>query len=185
MNRNEKSALSKKRILEAALAEFSQKGYDGASLNTVWQEKAAYLQTQSDTLSGDARSRLQQYFDARLRFFADNPVYLGIFVDVSFSPPEKLYAEIADLRRPFDQLNIAVLTKLLKNESLQPGLSAELVVDDFRMYMDYFNMHFKVACTQSRSCEALLRQHEEICHRQLDILLYGVLDRSDPVQSTH
>lgn len=208
MNRDEKSALSKKRILEAAIEEFSQKGYDGASLNTVWREKGiskgiiyhhfkdkdelyllcvqqcfdavtAYLQTTADTLSGSARSRMQQYFDARLCFFAEHPVYLGIFIDASFNPPEKLQPQIIGLRQAFDSLNAAVLTALLKSEPLRPGLSAELVVNDFRMYMDYFHMHFKAACRQVQSREELLRQHGEICHRQLDILLYGVLDHKE------
>lgn len=36
MNQQEKSALSKTRILYAALQEFSEKGYEGAALNAVW-----------------------------------------------------------------------------------------------------------------------------------------------------
>lgn len=39
MKREEKSALSRQRILEAAMEEFSLKGYEGASLNAVWAEK--------------------------------------------------------------------------------------------------------------------------------------------------
>ena len=39
MNREEKNALSRQRILEAALEEFSQKGYEAASLSNVCAEK--------------------------------------------------------------------------------------------------------------------------------------------------
>lgn len=35
MKREEKNALSRQRILEAALEEFSQKGYEAASLNNI------------------------------------------------------------------------------------------------------------------------------------------------------
>ena len=38
MKREEKNALSRQRILEAALREFSEKGYAAASLNTVCAE---------------------------------------------------------------------------------------------------------------------------------------------------
>lgn len=210
MKREEKSALSKQKILEAAMEEFSRKGYSGASLNTVWAEKGiskgiiyhhfqdkdelyllcvrtcfdaitAYLQTAADSLSGTSHDRLKNYFDARFRFFTDHPVYLGIFIDASVNPPEKLLPRIRQLRQDFDQLNISVLKKLLRNEPLRPGLSADLVADDFRMYMDYFNMHFRVACCENYSQENhsqndILRKHEEMCHRQLDILLHGVLD---------
>ena len=39
MKREEKSALARQRILDAAGEEFARKGYEGASLNTVWAEK--------------------------------------------------------------------------------------------------------------------------------------------------
>lgn len=205
MNREKKSALSRQRILDAAMEEFSLKGYDGASLNTVWAEKGiskgviyhhfkdknelyllcietcfsaitSYLQTATKKVTGTARDRLQAYFDARLRFFAENPKYLGIFINSSFDPPEELMPQISALRQPFDTLNISILTDLLKSAPLRPGLSIDLLVDDFRVYMDYFNLRFKVACCESRSQKDILHKHEEMCHRQLDILLYGVLD---------
>ena len=130
-------------------------------------------------MTGTVQKCLCDYFDARLQFFVKNPVYLGIFVDASFNPPEKLSEQIAHLRQAFDELNISVLTKLLKSAHLRPGLSVDMVVSDFRMYMDYFNMHFKISCRQSCSTKDILRNHEEICHRQLDILLYGVLDETN------
>ena len=39
MKREEKNALSQQRILEAAMEEFSRKGYEGASLSTACAEK--------------------------------------------------------------------------------------------------------------------------------------------------
>lgn len=206
MNREEKSALSRQKILDAAMEEFSRNGYEGASLNTVWAQKGiskgiiyhhfrdkdelyllcvkccfdeitGYLQNASENLTGTASERLKDYFDARIRFFSEHPEYLGIFLDASFQPPKKLFSRIVSLRQGFDTLNVSVLSGLLEGEHLRKGLTVDLVVDDFRMYMDYFNLHFKSACTQTGSPEELFREHEERCHRQLDILLYGVLNR--------
>lgn len=42
MNREEKNALSRQRILEAALEEFSQKGYEAASLSNVCAVKLLF-----------------------------------------------------------------------------------------------------------------------------------------------
>ena len=39
MKREEKNSLARQRILDAALEEFSSRGYEGASLNTVCAEK--------------------------------------------------------------------------------------------------------------------------------------------------
>ena len=205
MKREEKNALSRQRILEAALEEFSQKGYEAASLNNVCAEKgiskgiiyhhfkdkdalfllcvedcftqvSAYLQEAAEALSGTAQEKLAAYFDARLRFFALHPVYLGIFAEAAFNPPAALAEEIARRRQAFDRLNADVLTGVLGKASLRAELSAETVVEDFRMYMDYFNLRFRSAFRSGRSIDEILTEHEEKCRRQLDILLHGVLE---------
>lgn len=208
MKREEKNAISKQRILDAAMEEFSLKGYEGASLSVICVEKGIskgiiyhyfkdkdelyllcvkscfdaitiYLQEIAASLSGSAQERLQDYFDARLRFFAEHPLYLGIFADAAFNPTANLLPEIEKCRQDFDSLNISVLTELLMNEPVREGLSVKAIVEDFRMYMDYFNLHFKTAfCTES-PINDILREHEERCHRQLDILLYGVIGENN------
>ena len=205
MNREEKNALSRQRILEAALEEFSQKGYEAASLSNVCAEKgiskgiiyhhfkdkdalyllcvedcftrvSAYLQEAAGKLSGTAEEKLAAYFDARLRFFALQPLYLGIFAEAAFNQPAALAEEIARRRQGFDRLNIDVLTGVLGEAPLRAGLRAETVVEDFRMYMDYFNLRFRSAFRSGRSTDEILAEHEKKCRRQLDILLHGVLE---------
>ena len=207
MKREEKNALSRQRILEAAMQEFSERGYEGASLNTVCSEHSIskgiiyhyfrdknelyllcvelcfdaitrYLKEVTEGLGGTAEQRLRAYFDARLRFFAENPLYLGIFADAAFHPPAALSAEIGKRRAEFDALNISVLTELLNGEPLRECLSVSAIVEDFRMYMDYFNIHYRAAFRGETSPQDALLKHEERCHRQIDIFLYGVLDET-------
>ena len=211
MNREEKNALSRQRILEAALEEFSQKGYEAASLSNVCAEKgiskgiiyhhfkdkdalyllcvedcftrvSAYLQEVAGKLSGTAEEKLAAYFDARLRFFALQPVYLGIFAEAAFNPPAALAEEIACRRQGFDRLNAEVLTSVLGKATLRAGLRAEAVVEDFRMYMDYFNLRFRSAFRSGRGMDEILTAHENKCRRQLDILLHGVLEDGNEEQ---
>ena len=144
MKREEKNALSRQRILDAAMEEFSRRGYEGASLNTVCAEKGlskgiiyhyfsdkddlyllcvktcfddltSYLRDTVRLLSGSVEERLQRYFDARLRFFTEHPLYLGIFTGAVCDPPPGLVPAIAERRRTFDDLNISVLTELLNS----------------------------------------------------------------------
>lgn len=205
MNREEKNALSRQRILEAALEEFSHRGYEAASLSNVCAEKgiskgiiyhhfkdkdalyllcvedcfdrvSAYLQEAAGKLSGTAEEKLAAYFDARLRFFALQPVYLGIFAEAAFNPPAALTEEIARRRQGFDRLNAAVLSDLLEAAPLRKGLKAAVVVEDFRMYMDYFHLRFRTAFRSGRSMDEILTEHEKKCRRQLGILLHGVLE---------
>lgn len=204
MKREEKNVLSRQRILDAARVEFSHKGYDAASMNAICAENdiskgiiyhyykdkdelyllcvkqcfdalTAYLQESATALQGSAEQKMNAYFDARLHFFAQNQSYLGIFADAVFTPPESLREQIAKHRAHFDKFNKSVLTELLKSEVLREGLSAEAIVQDFGMYMDYFNLHFKAELLARQSLDEVLREHEERCHRQLHILFYGVV----------
>lgn len=207
MKREEKNALSRQRILDAAMEEFSIRGYEGASLSTICAEKGIskggiyhhfrdrdelyllcvercfaavtrYLR-EMDAPRGSARERLCAYFDARLCFFAEHPLELGVFADACFNPPEKLAGEIAARRRDFDAFNISVLTDLLRSAPLRAGMRMETVVEDFRMYMDFFNLRFRDAARSGCGARELLAAHEERCHRQVDIFLYGVMEEKN------
>lgn len=203
MKQETKSELARQRILDAAMTEFSSKGYERASLNAACAENGiskgivyhhfkdknelyllcvercfraltAYLEETVQTFSGTAEERLSGYFNARLRFFAQNPLYLGIFADATFRPPKELNREIAAKRVEFDRLNLSVLTSLLEGKNLRSGLSSIGIAEDFRMYMDYFNVRFWDALCQCDSPEQALHEHEKRCHQQISILLYGV-----------
>lgn len=204
MKREEKNALSRQRIIEAALQEFSAKGYRGASLNTVCAEYdiskgiiyhyfkdkdelylvcvrgcfealTSYMQEKLSHSGGTTEEKLQIYFESRLRFFAENPVYLGVFADAAFDPPPLLVEKIMVCRSVFDELNISVLTEFLKRSPLRKGLTVSEIVEDFRSYMDFFNLRFKEAFKENIPSEVVIREHEERCHRQLDIMLHGVI----------
>lgn len=206
MKREEKNALSRQRILDAALKEFSDKGYDGASLNTVCAENGiskgivyhyfkdkdelylvcvrhcfealtAHMTGCRDSFHGALENKLQAYFDARMNFFLENPLLLGIFVGAAFSPPGSLLADIAACREAFDEFNISVLTEFLKGERLRGGLEAALIAEDFRLYIDYFHMRFANDFGKTAPSTAALAEYEERCRRQLNMLLYGVLSK--------
>lgn len=205
VKREEKNAQSRQRIIDAALREFSSKGYDAASVNTLCAEKdiskgiiyhyfkdknelylmlvtdcfdrlTDYLRAAESSPAHAVEQRLQGYFDARLRFFAENPLYLGIFFNAVLNPPAQLTAEIAAAREEFDALNIATMTDLLKSVPLRRDVTVSAVVEDFRLYMDYFNARFQAVLAKAPTPEKALHDHEEQCHRQIRILLYGVVE---------
>lgn len=205
MKREEKNALSKQRILAAAVQEFALKGYDNASLNTVCSENGIskgiiyhyfkdkdelyllclqecfsalceYLTEVRMIFNGNVKECLDKYFDARLKFFVSNTLYWGLFCDASLNPPIHLISEIREVRSAFDTLNIAILTQLLKDSKLRPELTMDEVIDDFKDAMDFFNARFKRLLAESDSLEQAIIQHEKKCHRQISSLLFGVMN---------
>jgi AcrR family transcriptional regulator len=203
VKREKKNLQSRKRILEGALKEFSAKSYAEASLNNICNDNdiskgiiyhyfkdkdelyllcvkecfdalTSYLSDAIKTLNGGVEEHLRGYFDARLRFFSDNPLYSSLFYNAIVNPPMHLLKTIGEVKSEFDTLNISVLTELLDRVSLRRGISVSDVVEDFRTYQDFFNARY-LSIKQGCPADNILHDHEERCHRQLKMLLYGVI----------
>ena len=204
MKREEKNQQTRRRILESALAEFSEQGYGASSVNTIsngeglskgiiyhyfptkddlyfacveecFQMLTGHLQSHTNMVGQTAEERLEQYFRVRLDFFEQNPQYQRIFCDAVIMPPAHLEASIQEKKAPFDRFNIDSLNRMLEPVSLRSDLSREDVVDTFRQYQDYINARYQM--TGSEKID--IRDHEESCRRALRILLYGVVERKE------
>ena len=204
MDRSEKGAISKQRILISAMSEFANNGYEGASLNNIcsqsniskgliyhyfsdketlylscveicFNQLTEFLGHTAKTLSGTILEKLTAWFDARLAFFAQNQLYLGIFSSALLSPPAELSGKIAELRAPFDELNISVLKNLLTSGGIRPCFDLDAVILGFRMYMDFFNLRFRDAVISGASPQQVLGEHEKLCRTQVYIMLHGLL----------
>ena len=204
MKREEKNQQTSRRILESALAEFSEQGYGASSVNTIsngeglskgiiyhyfptkddlylacveecFQMLTGHLQSHTNMEGQTAEERLEQYFRVRLDFFEQNPQYQRIFCDAVIMPPAHLEASIQEKKAPFDRFNIDSLNRMLEPVSLRSDLSREDVVDTFRQYQDYINARYQM--TGSEKID--IRGHEESCRRALRILLYGVVERKE------
>ena len=208
MKRKEKSSLSKQRIIDAALEEFSNYGYSDASLSRVCRKKdiskgmiyhyfkskdelyllcvdicfkdlTEYLKTNLIINSQDIEGMLKKYFDIRLDFFTKNPLYLGIISDLLLNTPEHLKTEILEIRRDFDEVNISLLMAMLNAANLRKGLTADIIANDFKIYMSYLNFTFKDVLEKKASREQALEEHERMIYRQIEMMLYGILESED------
>lgn len=208
LKREEKNALAKKRILNAAMDEFSTNGYQGATLNRVWKEKniskgmiyhyyndkdeiyltcvkecftslISYLKDYQKISDVSIEDNIQNYFDVRLNFFAENPNYLGIFLDASLNAPDHLKNQIQDIKKEFEDINISILKDILQNVDLRADLSMDSLIESFRIYTNYFNLAFKDMLNKNLSKEDAMKEHEKRIQKQLNIMLYGILERKN------
>ena len=204
VKREEKNFQSKRKIIDSALLEFSEKNYGEASLNTIcslggiskgiiyhyFKDKdelyLACIQECFDTLidylstrialdEQDIHKCLEKYFDSRLTFFNENPIYLKLFCSSVINPPIHLKEDILKIKSNFDNLNISVLKTLLKNVKLRKDITIDEVINTFRLYQDFLNARYQ----DEFSSEAGLHEHEKKCNLSLNILLYGVIQRED------
>lgn len=203
MKREEKSALSRQRILEAAIGEFSRKGYEGASLNAFctehgiskgivyhhfkdknelyllcvgrrFEKLTACLNKALEETPGTAEVRTDAFYKTWLHFFGEHPCYLGIFSDAVFRTPAALSDEISLCRRDYDALYDSMLTALLEGRRLREKLELPYLVGEFQAYMDLFNTRFMTRAAGDWA--KVVEEHEMRCRQQMNILFYGILD---------
>lgn len=202
MKREEKNQQTRRRIMDSALAEFSQMGYGASSVNTICAAQSIskgivyhYFKTKDDLYlacveecfqrltehlrtclvmrKDAAEEQLGEYFSVRMDFFRVHPVYQPIFCEAIVSPPVHLKSEIQAARRSFDALNVEILEKLLQPLPLRAPFTMAEVVETFRQYQDFINARFQM--TGMSAQEFAVR--DESCRKALNILLYGVVDR--------
>lgn len=204
MKREEKNQKTRRKIMDSALAEFSEQGYGASSVNTICQAQGIskgiiyhyfntkdelflacveecfcllteYLAKKSEVTAGDITQQLEAYFTARVEFFAKYPVYQRLFCEAVISPPAHLKKEIQERKRPFDDLNIQILQQLLSCFPLNPQVTEKEVIETFRQFQDFINARYQVRGLSVSEFE----EHEERCRRALYILLYGVIKREE------
>ncbi len=203
MKREEKNKITRRRILDSALSEFSAKGYGASSINTIcaaqdiskgivyhyfetkdvlflacveecFQLLTEYIRENMKS-QGSKENGMEDYFAIRTRFFQTHSVYQRIFCDAVISPPSHLREEIQERKRDFDKLNIRILEQLLMPFSLRSSISRDDVIETFRQFQDFINIRYQMADTKEHAFEA----REEKCRKALDILLYGVIERKE------
>ncbi len=201
MKREEKNLQSRQKIMEAALREFGENSFAEASLNTICKEGEIskgiiyhYFKDKDDLflacvkecfsaltdylnehmeMEGDTEQVLRQYFDLRMDFFKQNPVYLKLFCSAVIMPPSHLVEGIAEIKKDFDSLNVFVLTTMLKEVSLRSDITMDEIVDVFKLYQDFVNAQYQMQTIHQIDME----EHEKRCSRTLNILLYGIVAR--------
>lgn len=202
MKREEKNQQTRRRIMDSALSEFSQRGYGASSVNTICAAQSIskgiiyhYFETKDDlylacveecfqrltehlrtclvTQQEAAEEQLGKYFSVRMDFFRAHPVYQPIFCEAIISPPIHLKSEIQAARRVFDALNVEILESILQPLALRTPFTMAEVVETFRQYQDFINARYQMSGMSAQDFAV----RDESCRKALSILLYGVVDR--------
>ena len=198
MNREIKTKQTHDRILSQAIIEFSSKGYEAGSLNTISQQgnlskgiiyhyfnskKVLYLacirQCFTDItdelrmhLSKQEKLSVEEYFSARSSFFLSHPEEADLFCQAVLYPPDDLISDIKKEREDFDRFNEEALRRILSGHKIRPDLSEAEVFQVFRLFQDFLNAKYHQS-PEKDSAEAM-KTHEQECLTAMSILLYGI-----------
>lgn len=201
MKREEKNQMTKRKIVESALREFSKNGYRGSSVNDICQNGGVskgivyhYFDTKEElylvcveecfTLleafigkdlinwKGDTEEGLEEYFRRRDNFFVQNPKYQNIFTEALVYPSTNLKEGIREKIASFENLNKKILRNMIENVDLREGISVDDVIEVFLDYQGYIN-----STGNKNGQENDFHEHEARAKKAISILLYGVVRR--------
>ena len=206
MKQQEKTQRTQERILAAALVEFGEKGYEAASINIIcaesqvpkgllyhnfkskddlylqcvrlcYHEMTEYLRSQElacHSTQGDTKMLLT----LRQRFLSGHPYHASLFFRAILQPPKHLLPQLKEARRDYDAFCIAHYRNTLTGLSLRDGVTEEMALEYFTIFMEMFNGYFQSRADQGDDYKALMEAHEEKLFEILDMMLYGIVKQN-------
>ncbi|MGI6205299.1 MAG: TetR/AcrR family transcriptional regulator [Anaerovoracaceae bacterium] len=200
MKKEEKTRLTKEKILKAAIEEFGRNGYSGGSLNAVcasginkgliyhnFKDKddlylACVKKSLDDMAEGieeEMKDPSVSYPAARARFFESHDMEARIFLEAVVNPPEKLEDEIEELRKPVDEINRREFDRILSRHTLRKNISRETAYRWMRSMQNAYNMLFRQEDSGDGDFAKHLERHEKGAAEFVDLMLFGIAEQEE------
>ncbi|MFN8650009.1 TetR/AcrR family transcriptional regulator [Streptococcus sp.] len=192
-----KTKLTQERIIEAALIEFSQKGYKAFGINELCKnhkiskgilyhnfsgKTEIYLACVRESFqkavsiirgeSGDIPS-LVEYVERRHRFSKDFPHHSHVFFEAWMTAPAEIAEEVEKEKAVFEDLNRQVSEKLLAESTLKDHISQEQALDYLTFIQQLFRSYY-LAASGSEEAGSLASQYENDLQKVLHLMIYGI-----------
>ncbi len=197
MKKEEKTELTKEKIITAAIEEFGTKGYAASSLNSICKnfniskgliyhnfenkdkiylsciskcflEVIKYLE--SENIEGD----LHRYMELRFAFFSKYPLYARLFFEAVLEPPSKLINEIKEIKKGFDELNKKIYKSALKTLNLRTGITEKDALEYYELMLEMFNGYFSSSAYANTDFTMMISDHEQKLKKILNFMIYGI-----------
>ena len=197
MKKELKTKLTQERIIEAALIEFSQKGYKAFGINELCKnhkiskgilyhnfsgKTEIYLACVRESFqkavsiirgeSGDIPS-LVEYVERRHRFSKDFPHHSHVFFEARMTAPAEIAEEVEKEKAVFEDLNRQVSEKLLAESTLKDHISLVQALDYLSFIQQLFRSYYLLA-EQDNNLSDFADKYEMTLNKVLDLMIYGI-----------
>ena len=201
MKKEEKTRLTREKIIQAAIVEFGLKSYETASLNTICNENKiskgliyhnfknkdeVYLTCVEECYdalisymgnivfqSKNVRENLAEILKKRQKFFEEYPYYRNIFFNSILMPPKHLFKELKEIKKGYDAYLKGQYIELVGEMNLRKGISVERAMQYLMIFQEMYNGYFRERYGEE-DFETLVETHETKLSELLDMMLYGI-----------
>ena len=198
MKHEEKTRLTKEKIISAGIKEFGSKGYAAASINNVSNSGIAkgliyhnfaskdelYIEclkicfkeiTKALVCEGNF-SDYKIYFDKRLKLLKEKREMAAMVLEALINPPQKHIDEIRRIREPYDKMNSEWIDKLLRNNKLRKNTDINSAMKYFSVMQDMFNWYCCNPKFENQSFERSISMNEKNLQFFFEYVLYGIVE---------
>lgn len=197
MKQEEKTKLTRQKIIDAGIAEFGANGYEKANINSISASGIAkgliyhnfatkdelYLECLSvcfDEITAalacpESIADYSVYFNKRICLFREKRAAAAMVLEALINPPKKHLEKIAEIRTQYDQMNAEWISKILGNACLRDGITEESALKYLTLMQDMFNWYCTNPKFDSSKPEDLFELHERELPRIFEFMLRGVL----------
>lgn len=199
MKKEQKTAITKEKIIKIALDEFGGNGYSGTTLNSICKagiskglfyhnfasKDALYLECVKRCFDSlvefierqDIGTDPQKYLAVRLEFLRSNKNYARLFFESLMQPPRSLENSINTIKEEFDSLNKKMYMNILNSVKLRNGITYENAMNYFTLMQTMFNGYFSSPISNGISVSECIDLHEEYLSKIIDFMIFGIAER--------
>lgn len=196
MKQEEKTEITRQKILNAAMEEFGNYGYVGGAVNNICKtginkgliyhnfknKEELYLQCVEKSCEDlicyvhqhGGETGFVQYMNVRMSFFKEYVSEANVFLEARTNPPRSLAVQIQEIFSGFDELNRQIFEQELSRHPLRPGVSKEDAMSYFFEIQKIYNFSFANEVDREMPLDRQLELHELNIHKVFDLILYGI-----------
>lgn len=197
MKQEEKTKLTRQKIIDVGIAEFGANGYEKANINSISSSgiakgliyhnfatkdelyleclRACFDEITAALSCPENIADYSVYFNKRISLFREKRAVAAMVLEALINPPKKHLEKIAEIRTQYDQMNAEWISKILEKYELRDGVTEESALKYLTLAQDMFNWYCTNPKFYSSEPEDLFELHERELPRIFEFMLRGVL----------
>lgn len=197
MKQQEKTRLTKEKIIAAAITEFGTMGYEKANINNISSSgiakgliyhnfsgkddlyieclKSCFEEVTSALACPENIGDYSVYFDRRITLFREKPTLAAMVLEALINPPKHHIEIISEIRKEYDKMNAGWITKILERSELRKNVTKENALKYLSLMQDMFNWYCTSPKFKENDFENMIEFHEERLPEIFEYMLRGVV----------
>lgn len=201
MKKEEKTRISRERILQAAIREFGKNSYSSGSMNSICEDNGlskgliyhnfrnkddlylCALKRCVDDLNGyisegdyddsSMESKALCILNRRIEFFATNHSYKILFFYSFYEPPKSLSKEISEIHKEY----VKTIVDLLSCFKFRNGKSNDFILEYFNLSAGMIVRYTKDNIPDGMDINEIAEEHDKNLKIFIDTIFFGVAEK--------